>query len=225
LSGAGLLAGYVLPVGAAALAGALIGLDRELRGHPAGLRTHTLVSLVSALLMAAAAHPDAVALDPGRVAQGLLTGIGFLCGGVIFRQGLSVLGVTTATSLWAASAVGILFGVGAPGLAATGTVAVLAVLGLLRAVGQRLPASHILDVAVAYRREGPFPEAEFRAVLGEIGLKPQALRHRLVPEEAAIELGATLREPRGAQTGLLARRLSEDPRVVRFQIEPAAREP
>jgi putative Mg2+ transporter-C (MgtC) family protein len=104
-------------------------------------------------------------------------------------------------------------------------VAVLAVLGLLRAVGQRLPASHILDVAVAYRREGPFPEAEFRAVLGEIGLKPQALRHRLVPEEAAIELGATLREPRGAQTGLLARRLSEDPRVVRFQIEPAAREP
>jgi len=219
------LAGDLLSVGAAALAGALLGLDRELRGHPAGLRTHTLVALVSALLMAAAARSGAGGMDPGRVAQGLLTGIGFLCGGVIFRQGLSVLGVTTATSLWAASAMGVLFGAGATELAAGGTAAALAVLTLLRLVGERLPASHILDVAVAYRREGPFPEAQFRAVLGEAGLEAKTLRHRLIPEEAAIELGATLREPRGLSTGRLAQRLSEDPRVLRFQIEPAAREP
>jgi putative Mg2+ transporter-C (MgtC) family protein len=225
LNGAGLLAGYALPVAAAALAGALIGLEREFRGHPAGLRTHTLICLVSALLMTAAAHPAGAAVDPGRVAQGLLTGIGFLCGGVIFRQGLSVLGVTTATSLWAASAIGVLFGVGAFGLAVTGTAATVAILMLLRRVGERLPASHILDVAVAYRREGPFPEDSFRALLGELGLRPQTLRSRLIAEDQAIELGATVREPSGAATCALAERLSADPRVVRFQIEPAAREP
>jgi putative Mg2+ transporter-C (MgtC) family protein len=227
LSGAGLLAGYALPVAAAAIAGALIGLEREVRGHPAGLRTHTLVCMVSALLLAVAAHPPlgVTGFDPGRVAQGMLTGIGFLCGGVIVRQGLSVRGITTAASLWVASALGVLFGLGAVGLATAGALAALLVLVTFRWIDQRLPETFVLDVSVAYRREGPFPEAEFRALLAELSLHPRALRQRLVSAGEAIELGATLRGPSGAQTNQLARRLCDNPRVLAFQIEPATGEP
>ncbi|HET6969983.1 MAG TPA: MgtC/SapB family protein [Phenylobacterium sp.] len=221
------LAGPALPLAAAAAAGALIGLEREFRGHPAGLRTHTLVCLVSALLLAVATHPPAgvVGFDPGRVAQGLLTGIGFLCGGVIVRQGLSVHGITTAASLWVVSALGALFGVGALGLATAGALAALTVLVAFRWIDERLPETFVLDVSVAYRREGPFPEAEFRALLAELDLHPRALRQRLVSSGEAIEFGATLRGPSGAQTNRLARRLCDDPRVLRFHIEPATGEP
>src|SRR5688572_18056146 len=113
---------YVLPIVAAVVAGGLIGLEREFGGHAAGLRTHTLVALASALLMLLAVHQlswltadtpyEVIRIDPVRMAHGILTGIGFLCGGVIFRAGLSVHGLTTAASLWVTSALGTLYGVG-----------------------------------------------------------------------------------------------------------------
>jgi putative Mg2+ transporter-C (MgtC) family protein len=221
---------YVLPLLCAGLAGGLIGLEREFRGHPAGLRTHTLVSLTSAMLMVAAVHQldwlspsiprEVIRIDPARMAHGVLTGIGFLCGGVIFRQGLSVHGMTTAASLWVASAIGTLFGVGAYGLGAGGAFATLLVLVGLRLVDERLPQSNIIDVAVRYRREGEFPEDSFRRLMAELHLNPRAMRHKLISSGEAIELGATLRGPSGVQTNMLAQRLCEDPRITRFEIEP-----
>lgn len=220
-----LLADVGWPVAGAALAGALIGIERELRGHPAGLRTHTVVCLISALLLAATRHAGAASSpDPGRVAQGLLTGIGFLCGGVIVRQGLSVHGISTAASLWAVSGVGILFGAGEMELAAIGTAATFAVLVGFRWIDQALPERMLIDLAVAYRREGEFPEAGFRTLLAELGLHPRAVRQRLSPS-GAIELGATLRGSRRFQTHELAQRLSDDPRVLSFHITPAISEP
>jgi putative Mg2+ transporter-C (MgtC) family protein len=221
---------YVLPLAGAAVAGGLIGLEREFRGHPAGLRTHTLVCLAPALLMVAAVHQldwlspsmphEVIRIDPVRMAHGILTGIGFLCGGVIFRQGLSVHGLTTAASLWTASALGTLYGVGAFPLAIIGTVATLVVLVGFRWIDEKLPQSNIIDVAVRYRREGDFPEEDFRRLMGELQLKPRGLRHKLISSGEAIELGATLRGPSGLQTNALAQRLCDDPRVTRFEIEP-----
>lgn len=97
-----------LRLGAAVLAGALIGFDREIRNKPAGLRTITLVSLGSAVFTLAA-------LDPGRtdatspVIQGIVTGIGFLGAGTIIRGQTeeSVRGLTTAASIWLAAAIGV----------------------------------------------------------------------------------------------------------------------
>ena len=98
---------YVLPVLGALMAGAVVGFEREYRSRPAGLRTHMLVSLASALLMLAAVHQlkwmgdtplETVRIDPVRMAHGVLTGVGFLCGGVIFQQGVSVHGLTTAAA-------------------------------------------------------------------------------------------------------------------------------
>lgn len=220
---------YVLPLLGAAFAGVVIGLEREARGHPAGLRTHTLVCLASALLMLAAVHQtdwvrttpmEVIRIDPVRMAHGILTGIGFLCGGVIFRQGLSVHGLTTAASLWTTSALGTLYGVSSYGLALGGTVATVVVLMGFRWIDEHLPASNIIDVSVRYRRDGAFPEDDFMALMRELNLKPRAVRHKLISSGEAIELGATLRGPSSVQTRGLAERLCEDPRITRFEIEP-----
>ena len=104
-------------------AGSLIGLERSVHGRPAGFRTHALVCLASALLMlvtayqwewlgVTAANEDSFRTDPTRMAQGIMTGIGFLGAGVIFKEGLTVRGLTTAASIWITAAIGILYGVG-----------------------------------------------------------------------------------------------------------------
>lgn len=97
----------LLRLGAAVLAGALIGIDREIRDKPAGLRTITLVSLGSAVFTLAAVEPGLDATS--RVIQGIITGIGFLGAGTIVRGRTeqSIRGLTTAASIWLAAAIGI----------------------------------------------------------------------------------------------------------------------
>jgi putative Mg2+ transporter-C (MgtC) family protein len=108
-----------LRMGAALLAGAILGLNRDLRGKPAGLRTHALVSLGAALLTLVAlqvgAGPSGV--DPSavtRVVQGIITGIGFLGAGVILRDDSrqTVRGLTTAASIWLVAGFGVACGAG-----------------------------------------------------------------------------------------------------------------
>src|SRR6476469_5751573 len=113
------IAGHLV---AAWLAGSLIGLERSFHGRPAGFRTHALVCLASALLMLITAyHQDWLphqsvgtntTLDPQRMAQGIMTGIGFLGAGVIFKEGLTVRGLTTAASIWITASIGVLVGIG-----------------------------------------------------------------------------------------------------------------
>ncbi|MDZ4370381.1 MAG: MgtC/SapB family protein [Phenylobacterium sp.] len=224
-----MLSAYLPPIGAALLAGGLIGLEREWRGHPAGLRTHILVCLASALLMLAAVHQtswmagtpeEVIRIDPVRMAHGVLTGVGFLCGGVIFRQGLSVHGLTTAASLWITSALGVLFGAGMLGLGAAGAVITLAVLMALRWVDQILPRDRVMEVSVAFRRGGEPTEPAFRTLLAEFGVRPGRLSHTLCDDGQAVELGARLRLRGDVDGHALAERLLADSRVLRFQIIP-----
>ncbi len=104
----------LLRLGAAVAVGALIGLDRELRGKPAGLRTVSLVSLGSAVFVLTAASPTdgSVSDSTSRVIQGIVTGIGFLGAGTIVRGPTedSIKGLTTAASVWVAAASGIACG-------------------------------------------------------------------------------------------------------------------
>jgi putative Mg2+ transporter-C (MgtC) family protein len=99
-----------------ALAGALggaVGIERELRDREAGLRTHLLVALGSALFTIAGAYGfHTLRTDPTRVAAQIVTGIGFLGAGAIIRQGLSVRGLTTAATLWVVAAIGLAVGAG-----------------------------------------------------------------------------------------------------------------
>lgn len=106
----------------AALAGGIIGFEREMHGRPAGLRTHLLVTVGSCLMMiiSEAFHlkyidfgvDSAVRLDPSRTAAQIIAGIGFLGAGVILKEGVNVRGLTTAASLWVAAGLGMAFGMG-----------------------------------------------------------------------------------------------------------------
>ena len=105
-------------LGAATLAGIVVGLDREWRGHDAGMRTHALVALSSAaimlssLLLYEAARNEDVNPDPLRAVQGLAQAIGFLVAGLIFVRRATVKNMTTAANLWMAAALGIACGAG-----------------------------------------------------------------------------------------------------------------
>ncbi|MBC3917063.1 MgtC/SapB family protein [Undibacterium sp. CY18W] len=105
----------------AMLLGFLVGYERSYHGRAAGMRTYGLVCMASAALVVIAGYPDfwyggralsPVNLDPSRTIQGVVTGIGFLGAGVIMREGFTISGLTTAASLWASSAIGVLVGVG-----------------------------------------------------------------------------------------------------------------
>src|SRR5256885_6810125 len=131
----------LLRIAAALLAGALIGFERTFHGRPAGFRTHSLVCLASSLLMLVTVYQnqwmtvtptDAFRTDPTRMAQGIMTGIGFLGAGVIFKEGLTVRGLTTAASIWITAAIGILLGIGFYFAATVGAIATLAVLAAFR---------------------------------------------------------------------------------------------
>jgi putative Mg2+ transporter-C (MgtC) family protein len=98
----------------AAVLGAVIGFQRERHGKPAGLRTHILICLGAALFTVVSIYGFSGSVDPSRVAAGIVTGIGFIGAGVIFRgiKGDKVVGITTAASVWVTAAIGIAAGVG-----------------------------------------------------------------------------------------------------------------
>lgn len=105
----------------ALLLGLLVGYERSYRGRAAGMRTYGLVCMASAALTVIAGYPGdwygahvvvSVGADPTRIIQGIVTGIGFLGAGVIMKEGFNISGLTTAASIWAASVIGILVGIG-----------------------------------------------------------------------------------------------------------------
>ncbi len=106
----------------ALMLGLLVGYERSYHGRAAGMRTYGLVCMASAALTVIAGYPDfwygghvtaaTAAADPTRVIQGIVTGVGFLGAGVIMKEGLNISGLTTAASIWASSAIGVLVGVG-----------------------------------------------------------------------------------------------------------------
>ena len=114
----------------ALIAGALVGLEREKNNHPAGLRTHMLVSVGSAIITIASIMMSVE--DPTKIAAGIVTGIGFLGAGTIFRDRNHVRGLTTAASLWAVAGVGLTLGAGYYFLAGVGAVLLLFTLELGR---------------------------------------------------------------------------------------------
>ncbi|HKB20554.1 MAG TPA: MgtC/SapB family protein [Gaiellaceae bacterium] len=131
----------------AGVLGGAIGAERELREHDAGLRTHTLVALGSALFTIVSAYAwtdfnfsarNGITYDPTRITAQIVTGIGFLGAGAIIRQGLSVRGLTTAASLWVVAAIGIAAGAGYYAGAVLTTVLVLVSLWPLRIVARRI---------------------------------------------------------------------------------------
>jgi putative Mg2+ transporter-C (MgtC) family protein len=126
---------YLTKILLAIMLGGLIGIERELTYHWAGLRTHMLVSLGASMFMflndlesLSVGSDVGVTLDITRLATGVIMGIGFLGAGVIFKEGVSVRGLTTAASIWVTAAVGLLVGVGKFKIAIIATAIIIIVL-------------------------------------------------------------------------------------------------
>lgn len=221
---------FILPLLAAVAAGGLIGFEREWRGRAAGFRTHILVCLASALLMEAAVSQASwdwsgiagggIMSDPTRMAHGVLTGIGFLCAGVIFRAGFSIHGLTTAASLWITAAVGMLFGAGLFLLGLAGTVLTLAVLTLMRLINLRVPQSMVVDAEVVWRREATGAEDRVEAALAGIDRRGRADRFELIDDGAAVRRSFRLRIEGEPTLKSLAARLRSIEGVVGYRLDP-----
>src|SRR5580704_9374239 len=126
---------------------ALIGLEREIRQKSAGLRTYTLVGVSAALIMLVSKYgfgdvlSERVVLDPSRIAAQIVTGIGFIGGGLIFVRHDSVRGLTTAAIVWLTAAIGMACGAGLPILALAVTVGHFIVVFCFPYIARRLPKS------------------------------------------------------------------------------------
>ena len=216
-----------LPIIGAVIAAAIIGAEREYRASPAGFRTHILVGLSSAFLMLAAVHQvqwlsdtpsDVIRIDPVRMAHGVLTGIGFLCGGVIFREGASVRGLTTAASLWTTSSLGILFGVGFYSLAIAGTIATVIILSAVTASESFLPQRRYTRIKIRYRRDATISDDYFCDQLRALGFRLTTVSRRM--DGDVMELGVTVSTARATNIGELAPLLRQHPDVTGFDYLP-----
>lgn len=157
----------------AALLGALIGFDRERKGKAAGLRTHMMVSLGAALFILVPLRSGMDIADASRVLQGITAGIGFLGAGAILKQDQrgAIKGLTTASSIWVAAAVGVAAGMGRESTAVLGTLAALFILGAMarleRHIDPTVPSSSASEVedprGPASQRFVPPPEDRDRA--------------------------------------------------------------
>jgi putative Mg2+ transporter-C (MgtC) family protein len=143
----------------AAVFGAMIGLEREIHGHQAGVRTHMLVSLGSAIFTVLSIYGfHAVAgsgsVDPSRISAQIVTGIGFLGAGAIIKFGTNVRGLTTAASLWVVAAVGLAAGTGSYFVAAVGTaLAMLSLWPVHRLVARlELSGGRVVRVRLALKK-------------------------------------------------------------------------
>ena len=207
---------------AAITGGAVIGLERTFHGRPAGFRTHALVCLGSALLMAygtmAPTPPDAAVSS--RIAQGVMTGIGFLGAGVIFKEGLSVHGLTTAASVWVTAGLGLLFGAGFWYAAGVGLFATYITLAVLRWAEDRMPHQvYIYHTLKFARGQAPGPEA-VRGLLRELGFRPERIKQRLDESTGLLEYRVTAFTLRPQAMDALAERLLVFPGLIGFNLDP-----
>jgi putative Mg2+ transporter-C (MgtC) family protein len=146
----------------AAALGLAVGFEREIHGHPAGLRTHMLVASGSALFTVLSAYgfsgvssavPNSAPIDPTRIAAQIVSGIGFLGAGAILKDGIVIRGLTTAASLWATSAVGMAAGAGEYIIAGVATATILVSLWPINALAERLHGTAAPEVQLRLSME------------------------------------------------------------------------
>jgi putative Mg2+ transporter-C (MgtC) family protein len=216
---------------AALAAGGIIGLERSFRGRAAGFRTHALVCLASSLLMLVTVYEhqwfvaqsgSRVVVDPTRMAQGIMTGIGFLGAGVIVKEGLTVRGLTTAASIWVTAAIGILTGIGFYFAAGIGVVLTLGTLSVFRWIEGKMPTELYANFTVRFTREAVMPEPALRALVARHGFSVANLNYRLLGEGSHFEYRMVMRTLKGDNVRTLSEALNADRAVVEYRISPAS---
>ncbi|MBO9396045.1 MgtC/SapB family protein [Shimia sp. R9_2] len=212
----------------AVFCGALIGSERQVRQRMAGLRTNALVALGAAsYVVFSSLFPDEV--SPTRVAAQVVSGIGFLGAGIIFRQGFTVHGLNTAATLWCSAAVGLMAGAGAPAFAALATGLVVFVnLGLRplvkwlkRKTRAGVPLNQEYEVQIQYAAQN---DQHVRALalkaLTQMGvIVTEMARSDSGGETAVLDVLLTIEERSNAEVSTLLRPLMLDERITKVAWE------
>ena len=214
----------------ATMAGGLIGMERTYHGRPAGFRTHTLVCVASSLLMLVTMYQarwftgaslETVRIDPTRMAQGVMTGIGFLGAGVIMREGLTVRGLTTAASIWVTASIGILAGVGFYSAVLVGTVITLGILTVFRKAENRMPSQIYANNTIVFGRDDYLSEAEIRELHSKNGFSVANMSYRLMEKGGLLEYRMTVRTMDRGNIEKLSKTLLGLRSIIEFNISMA----
>ena len=209
--------------------GAVIGFERSFHGRPAGLRTHALVSCSSSLLMLFTAFQwdllsgvplETIRVDPTRMAQGIMTGIGFLGAGVILKDGLTIRGLTTATSVWMAASIGIVVGMGFFSAAAIATLATLLILSVFGWFEKILPTHSFSRLTVRCKCKDHIDKDSLFELVGKHHFKASNPSYSLQDEGRFIEYQLTINTKFNSNTQSLAEELVVNPLISEFSITP-----
>jgi putative Mg2+ transporter-C (MgtC) family protein len=225
---------FALNIVAALLMGILIGLERQFRQHPAGLRTNALVCVGAALFVSLSSMVAHDSTATARIASYVVSGIGFLGGGVILREGMNVRGMNTAATLWCSAAVGVLAGAGfiLPGL--FGTAVVLGLHFALRPISRRIDRGlkTASDVEIYYRIQVVCQLAEERTMrtilTRHINSHPTMVLQGLSTEDSdrpdralvVADVYSVIRNDRAVED--LASRINIEPSVISVRWEKQA---
>lgn len=213
----------------AVLAGGLIGLERTYHGRPAGFRTHTLVCTASSVLMqltlyqwemVAGMPMETVRVDPTRMAQGIMTGIGFLGAGVVLKDGLTIRGLTTAASIWITAAIGIMAGAGFYFATFVATLLTLGTLSVFRHIELIVPAHYYSRLEIRFRRQKILAEDDLRALITKLGFSVANLSYALKEEGKFFEYSMIIRTKKPYDNRRLAETLAAHAKVLEFRITP-----
>jgi putative Mg2+ transporter-C (MgtC) family protein len=194
-------------------AGALIGYERSFHGRPAGFRTHAHWMRQATGL---------VQIDPTRMAQGIMTGIGFLGAGVIIKEGLSVRGLTTAASIWITAAIGILAGVGFYFPLVISVLLTLGVLSFFRWIEARMPSHAYYHFAVRFARGPGMTERQLRELVESHGFSIANFSYRMEGPDRVRRHNMVIRSADRSGAGRLAVALEGMDAVLEFRITPTS---
>lgn len=219
---------FYLPLLIATGLGALVGAERSYSGRAAGMRTYALVAMSACLLVVVFAQPTAFTavrgvqgIDPGRVVQGIVTGIGFLGAGVIVRNGMTVKGLTTASAIWATSAIGVICGAQMFSLAGFSTALTLLMLTLARYAETWLPARRYMKLTVTLTGVKRDVVNEFLEKLGPLGWLPAEKSYKVSFSAETCILEVMLTSKESTDIDKLINRIRQIPDVKDFSLEPS----
>ena len=202
----------------AGVLGALVGYERETHGRPAGLRTHMLVCMGSAIFTVVSVSFTGQNMDPSRIASQIVSGIGFLGAGTIIRQGSVVRGLTTAASLWTIAAIGMAVGVNwqLATFAAVSAVVVFVVLSVINKVEHTLILHRrYRELTVIMKEAEQTPAAVYDAIT-RYGAEIQGVRMEDMGEPGMRMLKIRVRVPAGVRMESLNEALTGVPSLTSF---------
>ncbi len=205
---------HFIYLASAAALGSLIGLEREIHGQPAGLRTHMILSTGAALAAilsiaySAFISNPTIPSDPGRIVAQVVSGVGFLGAGAIMKMGVTVKGLTTASSLWTTAIIGIACGSGYLQLAGVAAVLVFVILTIINRLEKAVLTSYGTHTLKVVLDDRPGIVKDIRKMLEERRVKLVSLSASM-PDRATLKLSMVIRKPSNLGMDSLINSLTE----------------